>query len=74
VAIFDLNKLEYTGSLSDPLAALIFSGINHEADTTIVNGKIVVREGKLVNIDETEIIRNGNQISERMLQRAAEEK
>lgn len=74
VAIFDLNKLEYTGSLSDPLAALIFSGINHEADTTIVNGKIVVREGKLVNIDETEIIRNGNQISEKMLQRAAEEK
>ena len=74
VAIFDLNKLEYTGSLSDPLAALIFSGINHEADTTIVNGKIVVREGKLVNIDETEIIRHGNQISERMLQRAAEEK
>ena len=74
VAIFDLNKLEYTGSLSDPLAALIFSGINHEADTTIVNGKIVVREGKLVNINETEIIRHGNQISERMLQRAAEEK
>lgn len=74
VAIFDLNKLEYTGSLSDPLAALIFSGINHEADTTIVNGKIVVRNGKLVNIDETEIIRHGNQISDRMLQRAAEEK
>ncbi len=74
VAIFDLNKLEYTGSLSDPLAALIFSGINHEAATTIVNGKIVVREGKLVNIDETEIIRNGNQISENMLKRAAEKK
>ncbi|MCU0645327.1 MAG: amidohydrolase family protein, partial [bacterium] len=73
VAIFDLNKLEYTGSLSDPLAALIFSGINHEADATIVNGKVVVREGKLVNFDETEIIANGNRISENMLKRAAEE-
>lgn len=74
IAIFDLNKLEYTGSLSDPLAALIFSGINHEADMTIVNGKIGVREGKLLNIDETEIIENGNQISENILKRAAEEK
>ena len=63
MAIFDLNKLEYTGALSDPLAALIFSGYNHQADMTIVNGKIVVRDGRLVNVDEEEIMRKGNEIS-----------
>jgi cytosine/adenosine deaminase-related metal-dependent hydrolase len=74
IAIFELNKLEYTGALSDPLAALIFSGINHEVDTTIVNGEIVVKSGKLVNFNEHEIIRDGNEIAEKMLQKAAEEK
>jgi len=63
IAIFDLNKLEYTGALSDPLAALIFSGYNHQVDTTIVNGKIVVENGMLVTADEEEIICNGNAIS-----------
>ena len=63
IAIFDLNKLEYTGTLSDPLAALIFSGYNHQADMTIVNGKIVVKDGRLVTADEEEITRKGNEIS-----------
>ena len=63
IAIFDLNKLEYTGALSDPLAALIFSGYNHQVDTTIVNGKIVVRDGRLVNVNEEKIISKGNEIS-----------
>ncbi len=48
IAVFDLNKLEYAGSLSDPLAALVFSGYNHGAYYTIVNGRIVVDRGKLV--------------------------
>jgi cytosine/adenosine deaminase-related metal-dependent hydrolase len=67
IAIFDLNKLEYTGALSDPLAALIFSGYNHQADMTIVNGQIVVRDGRLTNVDEREIIRRGNKISYALL-------
>ena len=74
IAIFELDKLEYTGALSDPLAALIFSGINHEVDTTIVNGKIVVKNGKLVQVDESEIISKGNKIAANMLNKAAEQK
>jgi cytosine/adenosine deaminase-related metal-dependent hydrolase len=70
IAIFDLKKLEYTGALSDPLAALIFSGINHEVDTTIVNGEIVVQNGRLVRFDEEEIIRKGNALAAAMLQKA----
>ncbi|MDW7681777.1 MAG: amidohydrolase family protein, partial [bacterium] len=67
LAIFELNKLEYTGALSDPLAAIIFSGINHQAFMTIVNGKIVVRDGQLTTADEAEIIRKGNAISTKLL-------
>ncbi len=72
ISIFDLNKLEYTGALADPLAALIFSGICHVADTTIVNGKIVMESGRLTTFDEDEIIDKGNQCTRSMLQKAGE--
>ncbi len=68
LAIFNMNKLEYTGSLSDPLAALLFTGISHQTEYTIVNGKIVVEHGKLVGEDENMIIQKGNQISKKLLE------
>lgn len=68
LAIFNINKLEYTGSLSDPLAALVFSGISHQTEYTIVNGKVVVEKGKLVGEDEELIIRKGNEIAKKLFE------
>ncbi|HHF53143.1 MAG TPA: 8-oxoguanine deaminase, partial [candidate division WOR-3 bacterium] len=68
LALFNLNTLQYAGSLSDPLAALVFTGYNHEADYTIVNGKMVVRKGKLVDIDEEELTWKVNTISKKILE------
>jgi cytosine/adenosine deaminase-related metal-dependent hydrolase len=70
LAMIDLNRLEYTGSLSDPLAAMIFSGIDHTVTLTMVNGRIVVQDGKLVNMEEAELIDAGNRISRQMLSKA----
>ena len=67
LAIFNVGKLEYSGSLADPLAAIIFSGYNHGAEYTIVNGQIAVEQGRLTGFDETEIMNTCNAISERML-------
>ncbi|HEX2963207.1 MAG TPA: 8-oxoguanine deaminase [Ignavibacteriales bacterium] len=67
LAVFNLNKLEYTGSLSDPLAALIFSGISHEAKYTIVNGKVVVENGWLTGEDEEYLMKKGNEASRKLL-------
>ncbi|MFP4301969.1 MAG: 8-oxoguanine deaminase [Spirochaetaceae bacterium] len=66
VALFDVHKLEYAGSLSDPLGALIFSGYNHGTAYTIVNGTVVVEDGRLVGVDEEEIVANGNAAAERL--------
>ncbi len=67
LAVFNINKLEYTGSLSDPLAALLFSGISHQTEYTIVNGKIVVEKGRLIGEDEEMIIQKGNEIAKKLL-------
>ncbi|MCK5198288.1 MAG: 8-oxoguanine deaminase, partial [Spirochaetales bacterium] len=66
MAIFNINKMEYAGSLSDPLAALIFSGYNHGTDYTIVNGRIAVDKGRLTGVDEQKLTDRANMISERM--------
>lgn len=68
LALFNINKLEYTGSLSDPLAALLFAGISHQTEYTIVNGKVVVDKGRLVGEKEETIIEKGNAISRRLLE------
>jgi len=64
-----VGKLEYSGSLADPLSAIIFSGYNHGTEYTIVNGQIVVEHGRLVGFDETDLMHKCNQISENLISR-----
>lgn len=64
LAIFNVGKLEYSGALSDPLAAIIFSGYNHGTQYTIVDGKVAVENGRLTGFDETRLMRKCNAISQ----------
>ena len=66
LAVFNISGLGYAGSLSDPLAALLFCGYNHQTDYTIVNGRFAVNEGRLTGIDEEEIVKNVNRIAARL--------
>ena len=67
LALFDMQQFQYAGALSDPVAAILFTGFSHETAYTIVNGEIVVREGRLANMDETEITGNVNRIARNLL-------
>ncbi len=69
LAVFDLNRIDYAGALADPIAALLFSGSCHMTRETIVNGKIVVEEGRLLGYDEEEITAKVNNISAGMLEK-----
>jgi cytosine/adenosine deaminase-related metal-dependent hydrolase len=72
IALFDVMKLEYTGALSDPAAALLFSGYNHGVDHLIVNGREVVAHGKLTNFDEETIRHNAGMAAKRLYSKAGE--
>ncbi|MBI5630017.1 MAG: 8-oxoguanine deaminase [Elusimicrobia bacterium] len=67
LAIFDLNRVDYAGAMSDPVAALLFCGTGHRAKWTIVNGRIVVEDGRLLTADEGALVRKANDISRRLL-------
>ncbi len=63
LAVFDVDRMEYAGSLSDPFAALVFAGYDHGTDYTICNGKVVVDKGELTGINEKELTREANKIA-----------
>ncbi len=69
LALFNVNTLSYAGSLCDPCAALLFSGSSHQSEYTIVNGRVVVREGSLTGYDEAVIVENANRIASRLVNR-----
>ena len=47
-----VNKLDFIGSAFDYTAAVVFCGSSHYVDLNIVNGKIIILDGKFTNIDE----------------------
>jgi len=62
------KRLGFAGGLSDPVSGLVTSGDSQIVDINIVNGKIVVSDGRLVNIDEEKVIEKANQISQKMME------
>lgn len=61
-----LERLAYAGAQHDPLASLIFC---HPADvdTTVVEGRIIVKDGRVQTVDEGALIRRHNAIATSLL-------
>lgn len=70
LVLINLERLDYAGALSDPVAAVVYCGDSFIVDTVIINGVIVLKEGHLVNVNEVEIAKKTNAISRTMLNNA----
>jgi 8-oxoguanine deaminase len=62
----NLNRLDYAGGLHDPVSAAVFC---HpvKADYTVIGGKLVVKQGQLVTVDEHKLVEKHNQAAKRLL-------
>ena len=58
--LIDSNRLELTGTLQDVAAIPATVGFKGSVDYTVVNGRIVVKEGHLVNVDEDKLVEQAN--------------
>ncbi len=65
-----LRRLGYAGALHDPVAAVVFCGDSHIVDFSVVNGQVVVENGKLSRVNEEEIWHNANEIASKMVNEA----
>ena len=71
LAVFRVDTVDFAGSLSDPVAALLFCGASHRAQWTIVNGRVIVESGRLAHHDEARIAARANEIARGLLDKKA---
>lgn len=64
----DLADLAYAGS-HDPLVSLVCCGNTSLVDTTIVNGQVVVKKGRLLLLDAEDIRRQASQVAAELVER-----
>lgn len=65
-----LRRLGYAGALHDPVAAIVFCGDSHIVDFNVVNGEVVVENGRLTRVSEDEIWENANRVASSMVDKA----
>lgn len=65
----NLNRIEYAGALHDPLGAVVFCA-PRGVDFSMINGRIVVRDGRLTTVDLGRLVEQHNAVSAKLLERA----
>lgn len=65
----NLNTVDFAGALHDPVAATVFCA-PQKAQHTVINGRVIVKDGKCVTVDLPKIIEEHNRHAFRMAQAA----
>ncbi len=65
-----LDRLAFAGAQADPLAALLFC-TPPEVDLSIINGRVIVEDGRLLGVDLADLVAHHNALAAELLDRAA---
>jgi cytosine/adenosine deaminase-related metal-dependent hydrolase len=63
----NLNRLDFSGALHDPLAAAVFC-TPQKVDLNVVGGEIIVKDGQLQTLDLTNHIQKHNRAAKRLVE------
>jgi cytosine/adenosine deaminase-related metal-dependent hydrolase len=63
-----VSTIDRAGAVHDYTASLALCGCNHTVDLNIVNGRVVVRDGRLLTMDEDEVVRQANLAAKRLIE------
>ncbi len=66
---FKLDKLEFSGGLSDPVSALVMCDARY-VDISVINGEIKVRDGKILDEELPDFIKRHQKYSKELLLRS----
>lgn len=70
VILVDLKRLHSTPRPKDIVSALVYSAQPNDVMTTIIDGKLLMRDRKLKTLNEKEVIEEANRESQLLMQRA----
>ncbi|MFZ5651983.1 MAG: 8-oxoguanine deaminase [Bacillota bacterium] len=65
--MIDTGSIEYVGALFDPGAMPATVGVSGPVDYTIVNGRVVVRNGRLCGVDERQMAAGANKLVNKLI-------
>jgi 8-oxoguanine deaminase len=66
VAIFDLSQVAFAGAGHDPIAALVFCA-PVPAAYTVVNGRVLVRRGRLESVELETLVEAHNRLAKELI-------
>jgi 8-oxoguanine deaminase len=58
----NLNTVDFAGALQDPVAATVFCA-PQKAHYTVINGRVIVDQGRVVTVDLGRIVEEHNKFS-----------
>ena len=61
----DLNTTGYAGALHDPVAAVLFCA-PQPARTTVIDGRVVVKDGEIVTMDMATVVATHNRLAAKL--------
>ncbi|MCL5039396.1 MAG: 8-oxoguanine deaminase [Firmicutes bacterium] len=65
--IVSTDRLEMAGTLEDPVTIPAVVGINRPVDMTVVNGRVIYRDGVFAAMDEQGVARRAEKMAHRLL-------
>jgi cytosine/adenosine deaminase-related metal-dependent hydrolase len=66
IVAFDMGGIETAGALHDPVAALVFCAPQHAA-WSVIDGRVVVREGHLETLDVRALAARHNSLAAKLV-------
>ncbi len=66
IVAFDVRGLDFAGAMADPVAALVFC-TPAKASWSLINGRVIVREGHLVTLDLGRQVETHNRLSRHLI-------
>lgn len=69
IVAFDMNSIDFAGAMADPVAALVFCTPAKVA-WSLINGRVVVKNGQLVTLDLGRQIETHNRLSKKLIEMA----
>ncbi|MBV9706758.1 MAG: amidohydrolase family protein, partial [Chloroflexi bacterium] len=69
LVVLDFARLHTTPSVN-PISTLVYAATGGEVDTVVVDGKIVVRQGCLLTLNEAEVMRDAHKHAAQVYRRA----
>lgn len=67
--MIDMNRISLIGTQFDPKSLLGTVGFKGNVDYTVINGKVVVKDGRLCTLDEDSIVSKANQVVSHYLEK-----